>query len=240
MGKSKIHPEVLKKIQTITGKRSLVVVNHILEHGEITTEDLENYGYKHAPRAIRDVKEQGLPLKRFWTRNSQGRRIAGYRFGNLDDVKNDQLGGRKVFSKKFIQKVISEQDNKCAICQGRFENRYLQMDHRVPYEVGGDDSGKRNATAYMPLCVTCNRAKSWSCEHCENWLKSKDKKKCQSCYWGSPEKYSHVALEGIRRLGITWQAEEVGDYDKLRKQACKKKQPMPDCVKELIKRALKR
>jgi len=53
---------ILDIAKTVTGKRSRVVVDHILRHGNITTEDLENYGYKHPPGAIRDVREQGLPL----------------------------------------------------------------------------------------------------------------------------------------------------------------------------------
>jgi hypothetical protein len=240
MAKSRIHPEILNKIKTISGKRSLVVVNHVIKHGHITTEDLKGYGYEHPPRAVRDVREQGLPLKRFWTKNSQGQRIAGYCFGNPDDIKNDRIGGRKIFSKEFIQNVIHEHDNKCAICQGRFETRYLQIDHKIPYEVGSDDSAKRNLAGYMPLCATCNRAKSWSCEHCENWLIAKNKKKCQSCYWGNPEKYSHVALNEIRKLEITWQGEETGDYEVLRRQAHKNNQPMPEFVKAIIKKVLSR
>lgn len=239
MSKDKIHPEIRSKLDTITGKRSLVVVNHIIAHGQITTEDLENYGYKHPPRAIRDVQEQGLPLQRFWTKNSQGRRIAGYRFGNPQEIKADRMGGRKVFSKAFIQKIIDKYDEKCAICQAKFKSRYLQIDHKIPYEISGDESAKRKSFDYMPLCASCNRAKSWSCEHCDNWLKSKTEDKCQSCYWGNPESYSHVALQEIRRLEISWQAQEIRDYEELKKQASQSTQSMPEFVKKVLRKILK-
>ncbi len=63
---------ILAAAKTIKGKRSRIVVDHILRHGSITTEDLEKYGYKHPPRAVRDVREQGLPLEMFWTVSSDG------------------------------------------------------------------------------------------------------------------------------------------------------------------------
>ncbi len=49
MSKHKVPKQVLDKAKLITGKRSRLVVDHILKHGSITTEDLENYGYKHPP-----------------------------------------------------------------------------------------------------------------------------------------------------------------------------------------------
>ena len=55
-GYTKELENLLKKVQ---GKRSKIVVNHILKYGKITTEELESkYGYKHPPRAARDVREQ--------------------------------------------------------------------------------------------------------------------------------------------------------------------------------------
>lgn len=47
-------------LPSIRNKRARVVIEHILEHGYITTEQLEkDYGYNHPPRAARDVREVG-------------------------------------------------------------------------------------------------------------------------------------------------------------------------------------
>lgn len=60
MSALKLPQDFLDRIGRVTGKRSRVVVEHILEHGFITTDDLEQtYGYMHPPRAVRDVREQG-------------------------------------------------------------------------------------------------------------------------------------------------------------------------------------
>jgi hypothetical protein len=173
VSKAKVPREIVEKAKVITGKRARVVVDHILKHGSITTEDLENYGYKHPPRAIRDVREQGLPLEMFWTQNRTGRKIAGYRFGDVQAIRHDRLQGRRILAKGFHEKVCALHDFKCGICQTSYESRYLQLDHRIPYEVGGEPECPALGE-YMPLCGSCNRAKSWSCEHCANWLEKKD------------------------------------------------------------------
>jgi hypothetical protein len=60
---SRTYPEkFLERLRSITSKRPKIVIDHILKHGFITTEELEKeYGYKHPPRAARDVREQGVP-----------------------------------------------------------------------------------------------------------------------------------------------------------------------------------
>jgi len=239
--KHKVPKVIQKKIRTITGKRSRVVVEHILTHGSITTEDLERqYGYQHPPRAIRDVREQGLRLERFWTKSSDGRKIAGYRFGDPSRIRHDRFGGRVVFSKEFEARVLTLHDSKCSICQARFERRYLQIDHRVPYEVAGDtDREERVPRDYMPLCGSCNRAKSWSCEHCENWRSAGVQKTCRSCYWASPENYKHVALREIRRMDLVWEEAEVEDFDRLVGIVGTACASMPDYVKEVLRKHLR-
>ncbi|WP_363102339.1 hypothetical protein [Halothiobacillus sp. 15-55-196] len=71
----------------------------MLEHGQITTEELKNtYGYNHPPRAIRDVREQGIPIEMFRVTGSDGRKIAAYKFGDPSRVRSAQLSGRTAFS----------------------------------------------------------------------------------------------------------------------------------------------
>ncbi|MFC1783268.1 HNH endonuclease [Planctomycetota bacterium] len=237
MKKSKIPTEILRKVEQITGKRSRIVVEHILKHGSVTTEDINGYGYEHPPRAIRDVKEQGLPLERFWTKSKDGKKIAGYRFGNLDDIRYDRAGGRKVFPKAFQNQVIEKHRGICAICNAKFEKRYFQIDHRIPYEVAGDkDTSRYVAKDFMPLCGSCNRAKSWSCEHCINWQNDKNIVICRNCYWSNPAKYNHIAMREMRRLDITWIENEVVDYKLISNSAKKEGEKMPDYVKNVLRK----
>ena len=128
-------------------------------------------------------------------------------------------------------------DNKCYVCFGNFAERYLQIDHRIPYEISTDkDFSKRDVLNYMLLCGSCNRAKSWSCEHCENWKKKKDPAICKTCYWASPENYDHIAKKMVRRLDLIWIDKDVNNYEDLTKLADKTSDGLPKYVKNVIKK----
>jgi len=236
-----IPKKILLKAKQITGKRAKIVVEHILKYGSITTEDLEvTYGYKHPPRAVKDVRDQGLPLAKFSTKNKQGRTIAGYRFGDFRQIRHDRLGGRRTLNKNFIAQLVKDHNNRCAVCNAHYETRYFQIDHKIPYEVAGDTNNSgQYAKVYQPLCGSCNRAKSWSCEHCLNWLEKKKPALCQTCYWANPCAYQHVALQEIRRLALEWQGNEVQDYVKLDSEAHNSGEPMPEYVKKILKQVFK-
>ncbi len=238
MKKKSLPRAFLKIARSITNKRARIVIEHILKHGFVTTEELENtYGYNHPPRAARDVREAGIPLETFRVKDKDGRNIAAYRFGDVSKVQKNRLGGRSVFSKGLKEELYQQQGGKCAICSGAFESRYLQIDHKVPYEVSGDDTNQKvQPSEFMLLCASCNRAKSWSCEHCINWKKEKDTDLCLRCYWGSPENYVHIALQSVRRMDIVWQGQEVRIYDKLKTLSNKGKTPLPDFVKKILEK----
>jgi hypothetical protein len=228
---------ILRKARLITGRRAKLVVDHILRHGSVSTEDLEKYGYKHPPRAIRDVREQGLPLEMFRTKSSGGRNIASYRFGDPNEVKHDRLGGRSVLSKRLRNLLVEAHGFKCGICLLRSDARYFQIDHRIPYEVSGEmPSTAEDVSQYMPLCASCNRAKSWSCEHCPNWSVKREVRICNACYWASPENYTHIGTREIRRLDIVWLEKEVTEYGALANAAKRRCEPMPDYVKEVLRK----
>ena len=235
MTSNALPPEFLKRLKKITARRARIVIDHLLEHGQITSEDLKDiYGYNHPPRAIRDVRERGIPIETFWTTSSDGRRIAAYRFGNPDDVREGRMSGRKVFSKAFKAQLVQKQNNHCAICNTRYEPRYLQIDHCVPYEVSGDDV-ERKVEAYMLLCTSCNRAKSWSCEHCVNWQEAKDSVVCLTCYWASPTDYTHVATLEERRISLVWQGDEIADYERMRLETDSPDEAIQGYIKKLVK-----
>lgn len=156
-------------------------------------------------------------------------------------IRENRIDGRQVFSKEFKKLLFDANNGRCYICNGKFEDRYLQVDHRVPYEIGGDNKNfQQKANDFMLLCASCNRAKSWSCEHCENWIDSKDIEVCLKCYWGKPEKYDHITLAKIRRLELTWQGAEVSFFELLRKEAEKGEIALPDYVKSLLVKYLER
>jgi len=230
-----------KALDAVTGKRARVVVEHILQHGSVTTDDLrDKYGYGHPPRAKQDLQEQGIPVVTTFVKAKNGRRMAAYSLGDLDRITAGRVGGRANFPKAFKKALVESYGSRCALCNAPFEARYLQIDHRIPYLVAGDGAAaSRDANDYMLVCGSCNRAKSWSCEHCPNGLVSKNPKVCAVCYWASPLKYTHVATLDIRRLDLTWTGKEVSDFDAANAKAGKEAGAMPKFVKEAIRRAVR-
>lgn len=219
----------------VTARRARTVIEHILNNGFITTEELnELYGYDHPPRAVRDVRENGIPIETFKTTSSKtGRTIAAYRFADQSQIVAGRVGGRKAFSKNFKEQLISYYGARSMMTNEPLDQRYLQIDHRVPYEIDGNYAGE-DIHKYMLLDASAQRAKSWSCEHCENFLTTKDASICATCFWASPEKYSHIAMNQERRLDIAWSGPEVANIEALTEQAKKNQISPQEMIKKMI------
>jgi hypothetical protein len=229
-------PEFVVLCKSISAKRARTVIDHILKHGIITNEDLsDQYGYDHPPRAARDVRENGIPLHTHRvTSPKTHRQIGAYTFGDISLIKRGRIGGRKAFSKQFKQDLIKTYGARDAITSETLDERYLQIDHRIPYEVGGDGNDLKPEN-YMLLDASSQRAKSWSCEHCVNFLSLHAVKTCETCFWASPESYEHIAMQQIRRVEIEWAGDEVRQYENLKASA--KNEGLS--IQSLIKRSLK-
>lgn len=232
----KIDPRIRKLCDQVTAKRARTVIDHIVKYGQITTEELQELGYDHAPRAARDVREQGIPLDTVKVRSTRtGRSIAAYRFGNPDNIVGGRIGGRKALP-KWLKAALIERDG----CADRFTGQSLPetaltIDHRIPYEVSGDSGGELDPADFMLLDGSSQRSKSWSCENCQNWQEIKDAQVCGECYWAFPEAYNHMALRQLRRTDVSWVGEEVAEYDVLKGYAEKNNVAPQDVIKQAIK-----
>lgn len=207
---------ILDKLNSITDKRPATVIQHILKNGYITTEELENiYGYKHPPRAIRDVRERGINIETYRVKSSDGRSIGAYRFGNpvIAEDKVSKVAGRTVLSQVLKKALIEKYGSVCFIYLQPMEEMLLQIDHRIPYEIGGEQT-EDDIDCYMLLSPSANRAKSWTCEHCPNWTQ-KDVSFCLNCFWAYPENYTHIAGKEQRRIIVTFTGNEIEDYNRL-------------------------
>ncbi|SDX92914.1 hypothetical protein SAMN05421644_12020 [Allochromatium warmingii] len=240
MTKQSYSTEFLQLLKSVEAKRPKIVIDHILKYGQITTEELKDlYGYNHPPRAIRDVREQGIPIQTFRVKGSDGRKIAAYKFGDPADVRATQLSGRTAFSSKLKDALIEKHGARCNIYLKPFPVRELQIDHRVPFEISGDNANlSNNIEEYMLLCASANRAKSWSCENCPNW-KAKEISSCKTCYWAFPESYKHIATRDIRRLDLLWSEKEVAEYEILLEEAAKVQEEPPEYVKNILRNHFK-
>ena len=208
--------EFLDLLESVTAKRPRTVIQHILKYGYITSEELkDNYGYNHPPRAIRDVREYGIPIVTYRVQGKDGKSIGAYKFGDPSDAKNSlaKSAGRTILSKALKQALVEKYGSKCFIYLETMDENVLQVDHRIPYEIGGEHS-ERDIEYFMLLSPSANRAKSWTCEHCSNWER-KDTSFCMRCFWAYPEDYDHIAGKIEKAVSIIFSGDEIEDYNKL-------------------------
>ena len=235
MTSNSVNPLIRKAAEQVKSKRARAVIDFILKHGLVTTEDIEKMGYAHPPRAVRDVRENGIPLDTVRVKGVNGKSIAAYKFGDPAEIHSFKLGGRKTFSKQFKTALLEKQGGRCAICNEEYDDKYLQIDHRVPYELSGD-SKTLDIKDFMLLCAECNRKKDRATElGCRNTcFKTNDLSIIRSCFWASPENYAHICMEQIRRIDLAWKGEEVSVYDNLKSRANSQNKTLQDFVKQLL------
>lgn len=227
--------EFVQLCRTVTAKRPRAVIDHILKHGMISNEELKDlYGYDHPPRAIRDVRENGIPLiTHSVVSEKSGRRMGVYTFDDVANVKGGRIGGRKAFPKAFKPILVEMYGSRDAFSGERLEERYLSIDHRIPYEVAGEEAGLA-PEKFMLLDSSSQRAKSWSCEHCENWLRIHNPEICARCFWAFPEDYDHIAMEQKRRIDVVWSGDEVRSFDAAKAAAKAKRLTVGELIKQLL------
>ena len=208
--------DFLNLLQSVEAKRPKTVIQHILKHGFITSQELTDiYGYNHPPRAIRDVRELNIPIETYRVEGRDGRKIAAYKFGNptmAGNILSKNLE-RTVLSKTLKQQLIQEAGAKCFIYFENMDEAILQVDHRIPYEIAGEQP-EEDLSNYMLLSPSANRAKSWACEHCSNWL-SKSVDMCKTCFWACPENYTHISGKDERTVSLMFTGNDIKDYEKL-------------------------
>lgn len=230
-----VDPEVIALVEEFIARvqtgRAVKALRLILDTGAVTTDDLKAAGYEHPPRAIADVRDQGIPIITNKIRSKSGKQMAIYSFGTAEQIQVGQ-SGRTNFSKKFKKALLDTYENKDSITGATHTSGALQIDHRVPYRVGGD-ANIDDVTAFMLLDGKSQRSKSWACEHCANFTEIKDTAICQTCFWAYPENYEHVAMENIRRADLVWQGDEVEDYVSISNSAEQQGLSVSDHLKSL-------
>lgn len=223
---TKIAKKLLAQIAVVSNKRAKFVLDSIVKNGQVTSEEINRAGYEHPPRAVRDARELGFPITTIKVKHSNGRSIAAYIF--TDSAKFDPLKvGRLALPKKKRDEIIAKAGKQCQLCGAKHD---LQVDHRIPFQVAGE-SQATGTDPYLVLCGSCNRKKSWSCEHCENWLKTKSIGVCASCYWAEPDSFTHVATLQQRRIDLIWIGDGVKDFDRLKAQAAKHNRTLSEEIK---------
>jgi hypothetical protein len=227
--------ETANKVIAEGGKGRVVkVLKALLEKGSISTDEIKELGYTHPPRAAADVKDLGIPIHSSRSKSASGRLMAVYSFGDPSQIQEGRAK-RAVFPKQFKKDLIERYGSIDCITGATLEERVLQIDHRIPFRIAGDEGLEElDVEKFMLLDGSSQRAKSWTCEHCSN-MEVKDPAVCKTCFWAYPENYEHIATEPYRRVDVTWQNADVPVFDRAKTEADK----LGISVAELIRRILR-
>jgi len=229
--------EKYRKLLPSLGKRPRAVLEAILKNGSVSTYELGELGYDQPPRAAQDLKEAGVMLRTTYGKHPEsGARMGIYSLAGIGDTAVH--AGRRAFPKAFRERVLNAHGMRCNICNVEYPATVLQIDHRVPYIVGGDGD-ELEIEGFQPLCGSHQRLKSWECEHCPN-REGKSVDLCHSCYWATPDgKYDHVATRPERRADVTWTGKETAIFEKAKKQAERRGMKLETFLKEAIKEVVR-
>ena len=98
--------EFLDLLESVTAKRPRTVIQHILKNGHVTSQELKDvYGYNHPPRAVRDVREYGIPLVTYRIQGDDGRIFTG---NEIEDYnKLIALSGERT-AQETIKRILHE------------------------------------------------------------------------------------------------------------------------------------
>lgn len=192
------------ELKAVKKRRAGRVIAVMLEKGRVTQAELEAMGYTHGPRAVRDVRELGFDV--VTARGADG--FAVYAFDKPSTGNAlAKSRGRTVLEKKLRKALADEYGAKDFITLEPVALSELQVDHRIPYEIGGEPDHS-DLTKFMLLTLASNRAKSHACENCPNWA-AKDAAMCEECFWAHPEGYGHIAGRAERRLPLVFFGEDA-------------------------------
>jgi hypothetical protein len=176
-------------------KRACCVRDLLLTQGWVTYAQIKPL-YDCYRRAKRDLIDVGLTLQAKTIHDGHGRTTL---FEFDPQAFAGQQESRLPLSAKDREELKRRFDYKCNLCSTPEHHRHLEADHRIGFDLVGNDLHKAEGLdAFQPLCAPCNDKRQRACMECPN----KDPDTCRSCRWAYPEKYAHVATRPERRAEL--------------------------------------
>lgn len=224
----------IESVRSFCSARALFAIDKILRDGYVTAEELQKQGYVHGARVIGDVRDNGIPIITKKIKTASGRSVANYVFGDVADIKQHKVGGRVAFPASFKRKLIEAYGSTCALSNAALSADELQIDHRIPYLISGDNANVRSVDEFMLLSASMQRSKSWACENCENSRRLYIIQNCKSCYWANPDQFTHVALRPERRVDLVFLNGEIFAFDQMKANATELRISIQSYIKKML------
>ncbi len=215
--------------------RAQKMLRWLLEHGSISTYDIEKLEYGHPPRVAQDLKDAGIIIKRIWGQHPEtGNRMGIYVLGAEAPITKNTFSGRKALSRNLENQIYEHYGIRCNMDAFEHGKRALQADHRIPYLVGGDPD-RFDVSDWQLLCGSHQQRKKHECENCDN-MKIKEVEICNGCFWAFPENYSHVAMKPLRRIDTSWGQEDMDTFNRLKGFPEEKGIDLTEAIRRIVRK----
>lgn len=227
--------EAIAEVIDFMGKRPLLGLATLLEnHPQWTSGRLIKANYDHSPRVFGDLKDFGVPILAENMLGQNGERSHHYRLGSKEDIVRRPLKGRSTLRKKIKRELLAKFGCKDSLTEIEFPETSLQIDHRIPFRVSGDDPANLMVERFMLLSASSQRAKAMACKRCRN-MENAIQETCKTCYWASPEDYTHVEGTEAKVTTVIWHGDDKDLFSLLKQQATLNNKDLAEEIKATLR-----
>jgi hypothetical protein len=230
--------DTIIEVLDFMGKRPLQGLITLLKNHPGWTSGKEiKISYDHSPRVLADLKDYGIPILAESRATRDDSKSHHYRLGRKENILRQPLKGRSALRKAIKRELLTKFGNRDSFTQIEFPESSLQIDHRIPFRVSGDNPENLVVDRFMLLSASSQRAKAMACKRCRN-MSEGVLGHCRSCYWASPEGYDHVELTKAKITIIVWNEEDEDLLSSLTLSSARNNKNTSDEIKAALRAAI--
>lgn len=234
--------EYVKDIYDNLYPRAKVAADLLIKKGTITKYDFENTNVpvSQAPRAIRDLKDHGIPIKTLERISvpQAKTKVSQYAFGSVDDIVSTSKYGRMYNPSGMKEKLVRLHGRVCVFCGKKLSGQDMELDHKLPVNIFGDLSSveRLNPDNYQLVCRKCNRLKREATSHGAFDDRKQGMDIVKQNYWYDPVRYrknkkGHLFDQSI----IVWNTNEDRQvYNQIEQYAEDSKKDFQEALKDMV------
>lgn len=221
--------------------RAKAAADLLIEKGVITKYDFETtrVPISQAPRAIRDLKDHGIPVKTLERVNvpQAKSKVNQYTLGSADDIDASKKYGRLYDPSGMKEKLAKLHGSTCVFCGKHLAPKDRELDHKLPVNIFGDLSSveRLNPNNYQLVCRKCNRLKREAVSHGAFDDRQDGMDVVKHNYWYDPVQYRKNEKDNLFNQSIVvWNSgEDIRTYNQISQYAKYSNKSFPEALKDM-------
>ena len=235
--------EYVKDIYDNLYPRAKAAADLLMNKGIITKYDFEstNVPISQAPRAIRDLKDHGIPIKTLERVNvpQSKSKVSQYTFGDVADITVANKYGRMYNPTGMKDRLAKLHGNVCVFCGKELSGKDRELDHKLPVNIFGDLSPveRLNPDNYQLVCRKCNRLKREATSHGAFDDRQDGMEVVEHNYWYDPVQYRKNKSDSLFAQSIViWNTNnDLRLYKEVSQYAKESNKSFQNSLKDIVK-----